>query len=187
MFGQPYNLFMGIESDIKIELVTSKELYNCAMSVRRNVFVKEQGIAEDKEFDGNDFCAAHVVAYIQRKYKKFPVGTMRIRFFSDFAKFERMAVIPRFRKTDVSENIMQFGFNYVSEKGYRTVYGMCKKELLTRWKKCGYSNISGAESIEQNDMELIPIKKTLSKNSKALTLKSNPKLLTLKEGSWSDR
>ena len=112
------------DKDIKIELATSEDLYKAAKSVRKQVFVKELGIPEDKEFDGNDFCSAHVVAYIQKRHRKLPIGTMRIRFFSDFAKFERMAVTRNFRKTNVSENIMQYGFEYVAQKGYRKVYGM---------------------------------------------------------------
>ena len=126
------------DKDIKIELATSEDLYKAAKSVRKQVFVKELGIPEDKEFDGNDFCSAHVVAYIQKRHRKLPIGTMRIRFFSDFAKFERMAVTRNFRKTNVSENIMQYGFEYVAQKGYRKVYGMCKQELLSRWQRCGY-------------------------------------------------
>jgi len=117
---------MITDNDIKVELATSEELYKAVKAVRKQVFVKEQGIPEDKEFDGNDFCSAHVVAYIQKRHRKLPIGTMRIRFFSDFAKFERMAVTRNFRKTNVSENIMQYGFDYVAQKGYRHDEGFDK-------------------------------------------------------------
>lgn len=97
---------MSTETIIKVELATSEALYKGAMAIRKQVFVKEQRIPESKEFDGNDFCAAHVVAYVQKNNRRLPIGTMRIRFFSDFVKFERMAVIRNFRKTNVAEDIM---------------------------------------------------------------------------------
>ena len=53
---------MSTETIIKVELATSEALYKGAMAIRKQVFVKEQRIPESKEFDGNDFCAAHVVA-----------------------------------------------------------------------------------------------------------------------------
>ena len=177
---------MITDNDIMVELVTSDELYKAAMAVRKQVFVKEIGIPKNDEFDGNDFCAAHVVAYIQKRHRKLPIGTMRIRFFSDFAKFERMAVTRNFRKTNVSEDIMQYGFNYVAQKGYRKVYGMCKKELLSRWQRSGYYEIAGAEKVVQNGMILIPICRDLPQDERALTMASHPSFLTAKEGHWYD-
>lgn len=175
---------MDTKTIIKVELATSEELYKGAMAVRKQVFVKEQGIPETKEFDGNDFCAAHVVAYVQKNRRRLPIGTMRIRFFSDFVKFERMAVIRNFRKTEAAEDIMQYGLKYASEKGYRQVYGMCKKELLHRWERCGYHEISGAEHIRQNGMELIPISLDIAENAQAVKMTSHPSLLTALEGHW---
>ena len=174
------------DKDIRVELATSEELYKAAKAVRKQVFVKEQGIPEDKEFDGNDFCSAHVVAYIQKRPRKLPIGTMRIRFFSDFVKFERMAVTRNFRKTNVAADIMQYGFDYAAQKGYRKIYGMCKQELLARWQRCGYHEIEGADKIEQNGMTLIPICCDIPQNPRALTMVSEPSLLTAKEGHWYD-
>lgn len=172
---------MSTETIIKVELATSEALYKGAMAIRKQVFVKEQRIPESKEFDGNDFCAAHVVAYVQKNNRRLPIGTMRIRFFSDFVKFERMAVIRNFRKTNVAEDIMQYGLKYVAEKGYRQVYGMCKQELLPRWQQCGYHEIPGAERIEQNGMVLIPISLDLKENPQAIKMTSHPSLLTALE------
>jgi len=177
---------MNTENDIKIALATSEELFKMAMAVRRQVFVKEQSIPENKEFDGNDFCATHVIAYIQKRHRKLPIGTMRIRYFADFVKFERMGVTRNFRKTNVAQDIMQYGFDYVAAKGYKNVYGMCKQDLLPRWEQCGYYAIDGAEKIEFNGMTLVPIKRDLPKNPRSLTMTSDPSLLVAPEGHWFD-
>lgn len=126
---------------------------------------------------------------LERGYNgvRLPIGTMRIRFFSDFVKFERMAVIRNFRKTNVAEDIMQYGLKYVAEKGYRQVYGMCKQELLPRWQQCGYHEIPGAERIEQNGMVLIPISLDLKENPQAIKMTSHPSLLTALEGHWHEK
>lgn len=171
---------------IKVELVGSREMFDGAMAVRRQVFVREQGIPKDKEFDGNDFCGAHVIAYIQKGERKLPIGTMRIRFFGDCVKFERMAVSKNFRKTNVAENIMKYGFKYSALKGFRTVCGMCKKELLPRWQKCGYHEIKDASHAYINGMELIPICRNLEPEPKALSMISDFYLLSAKEGHWYD-
>ena len=91
-----------------------------------------------------------------------------------------------FRKTSVSSDIMNKGFEFVSRKGYRQVYGMCKKELLNRWRECGYERIEGAPVLRHNGMELIPIKRELPKDPKALHICSHPELLTAREDAWDE-
>ena len=176
---------MTVKSEIKIELAT-KNLRSLALAVREKVFVRELGVPKSKEFDDNDDVAAHIIAYKTQNNRKLPIGTMRIRFFKDFVKFERMSVLRNYRKTTVASDIMEFGFNYVAEKGYTQVYGMCKKELLPRWQKCGYQPISGVKPIEQNDMILIPIIRHLPENQKSISINSAPELLIKQEGHWFD-
>lgn len=174
------------KKDITVELATSEALYKGAMAVRKQVFVKEQKIPTSKEFDGNDYCAAHIVAYIKKRHRILPIGTMRVRFFSDFVKFERMAVTKNYRKTGISEDIMLYGMRYAAEKGYRQVYGMCKKELLPRWQQCGYQEIKDVPHVQQNGMELIPIKLELPVSTQNIKMTSAPELLTALEGHWFD-
>ena len=177
---------MLTDNDIKIDLVGSREMFESAMAVRKQVFVKEQGIPENNEFGRNDFCCAHVLAYIQKYHRKLPIGTMRIRFFGDCVKFERMAVIKNFRKTNVAENIMQYGFKYSALKGFRAVCGMCKKELLPRWEECGYKKMKDAKHVHINGMELIPICRDLESDPRALSMISDFYLLSAAEGHWYD-
>lgn len=181
MPGQAYNSFME-KNSIEIVVVQNQADFDEAMKVRREVFVDEQKIPAEQEFDGNDFVSTHILA----KVNGVGVGTMRIRYFSDFTKFERMAVLPEYRKSSVSNDIMNKGFDFVARKGYRQVYGMCKKELLNRWQKCGYERIEGAPVLQHNGMELIPIKRELPKDGRALHICSHPELLTAREDAWDE-
>ena len=176
---------MDTKSDIKVELAT-RELRPLVDDVRKAVFVKECGIPAQDDFDGNDEVAAHILAYKEENNQKLPVGTMRIRFFGGFVKFERMAVLPEFRKTDLTNRIMQYGFDYVSIKGFREVRGMCKKDLLPRWQKCGFEECPRPFLVHQNGMDLVEIRRLLPPNPKAAILASSPELLIAPEGHWFD-
>jgi len=166
--------------DVQITIVSSDQDYSDAMSVRRKVFVDENHIPAEHEFDGNDHSSTHVLA----RHKDKPVGTMRIRYFNGFVKFERMCVLPPYRKSDISEQIMQAGMSFAAQKGYEKVYGICKQELLSRWKKDGFEEIPGAAPTHQNGMTLIPICCSLPPAENVLTMQTPPEILNAREGQW---
>lgn len=173
------------KNNIEISIVSSDKDYEDMKNVRRAVFVEEHNIPEDMEFDGNDHMSTHVLA----RDKEEPIGTMRIRYFADFAKFERMAVIKSKRGNggvNVADLIMKKGIEFVQRKGYCKIYGVCKKELLPRWQKCNYNQIAGAPLIEQNGMTLIPIMLQLEKHENAIKITDHPSLITGIEDRWDD-
>jgi predicted GNAT family N-acyltransferase len=74
-----------------------------AFSVRRIVFIQEQSIAEDEEYDGLDGDCLQFVAISNRNV----IGTARVRFLSpSVAKIERMAVLKEFRRLGVGQGIV---------------------------------------------------------------------------------
>lgn len=167
---------------VEIKIVGTDDEYAKAMAVRRKVFVQEQNIPEEKEFDGNDHSATHILAL----HNGEPIGEMRIRYFNGFVKFERMCVLKEYRKTDVSERIMQTGMVFAARKGYEKVYGICKKELLNRWKQDGFLPIPGAPFVRQNGMTLIPVYSQLPKVQNVLTMQTPTEILNAREGQWED-
>jgi hypothetical protein len=62
-------------------------------AVRSAVYIGEQSCPYNEEFDGNDLAATHLLALVDNE----PAGCMRLRFFGDFAKLERLAVRREFR------------------------------------------------------------------------------------------
>ncbi len=168
------------QEPVEILIAQNQTDFDAMMKVRRQVFVDEQKIPEHLEFDGNDFGATHVLAKVEGQV----VGAMRIRYFSDFVKFERMAVLPPYRKSNITDKIMNKAFEFVAKKGYRQVYGVCKRELLHRWQKCGYFQIDDVPAFQHNGMELIPIMRVLTSDPNALTIQSHPDLLTAREDAW---
>ncbi len=165
---------------IDIKVVTTPKEYTDAMYVRRSVFVDEQNIKASLEFDGNDFSATHLVAYFDEN----PVGAMRIRYFKDFIKIERLCVVPKMRKTNVSDLLIASALDFVAQKGYTKAHCLCKKELLGRWAKAGFFPIEGAQQILQNGMTLIPIEKQIDLPLEHIDIKTSPYILNQIEGTW---
>ena len=163
-----------------IKVVTSQQEFFDAMQVRRAVFVDEQKIDETLEFDGNDFNATHMIAYVG----KIPVGTMRIRYFKDFVKLERACVLKDFRKSNISEMLMDSVLKFCAQKGYEKAQGICKKELLPRWKEQGFFPIEGGKIVCQNGMTLIPVEKKIAPTKNCITIQTSMDILNRVEGEW---
>lgn len=161
-------------------VVANESQFAQAMQIRKLVFVDEQKIPERLEFDGNDYGATHILALDNGK----SIGTMRIRYFNRFVKFERMCVLPQYRKSDVAEQIMRKGMDFAAEKGYEKVYGICKKELLSRWQSDGFEPIPGVAPVQQNGMTLIPITCALPRHKNAINMQTPAEILNAREDSW---
>lgn len=165
---------------VNIKIVSNQNEFDDALSVRQKVFVEEQKISPDNEFDNNDFNATHIVAYVNDK----PVGTLRIRYFKDFVKFERACVLKEFRKTNVAQAIVQVASKFCALKGYEVAHCICKKELLPRWAKDGAFPIKNADPVIQNGMTLIPIEQKLPETKQKIDWNTPFHVLNLKEGDW---
>src|SRR4051794_24719610 len=59
----------------------------------------------EEEFDGNDFSATHLIGYVGNE----PAACLRVRYFADFAKIERLAVRREFRTTRLAVTVMRAG------------------------------------------------------------------------------
>jgi predicted GNAT family N-acyltransferase len=81
-------------------------------AVRAAVYLGEQNCPYGEEFDGNDFCSAHLIGYVQRE----PVACLRIRYFADFVKLERLAVRHEFRKSRIAFKIVRSGIEFARKK-----------------------------------------------------------------------
>jgi predicted GNAT family N-acyltransferase len=127
-----------------------------AFEVRKLVFIKEQHIKEDEEWDGLDASAVQFVA----KNETRVIGTARVRFPTmDSAKIERMAVLKPFRQQGVGRVILSTIEEFLKKKQIR------KMELHAQWKavpfyrSCGFTK-TGEPFIEA-DIKHIKMQKEL--------------------------
>jgi predicted GNAT family N-acyltransferase len=95
----PQNTF---ESQIKIEKVEDQNLIETAFSIRRQVFVEEQNVSQERESQDDDE-AIHYLATVNG----LPAGAARYRKMEKGAKIERIAVLNTFRGQRIGEAILQ--------------------------------------------------------------------------------
>lgn len=84
---------------IRIEKDADRQL---AMQVRQQVFVQEQGVPADAEYDSYENSATHYLA----TYAGAPVGAARWRVTEHGVKLERFAVLKEHRNKRVGEKLL---------------------------------------------------------------------------------
>ncbi|MDP4282745.1 MAG: GNAT family N-acetyltransferase [Bacteroidota bacterium] len=102
--------------EIKRFLSTDKELAEKAFTIRRKVFVEEQKVDPDLEYDKEEE-AHHYLLMIGEK----AIATARWRETDKGIKLERFAVLPEFRTRGLGEIILKEVVKDVSGLG-KTVY-----------------------------------------------------------------
>ena len=107
-----------------------------AIAIRAAVYVGEKGWPFKEEWDGNDFTATHLLGRVQGE----AVGTLRIRYFGDVAKFERLAVLSNYRqkrygRMGVAFELVDYAIDFVQRKGFNRVYGHALAELVPFWNR----------------------------------------------------
>ncbi len=131
-------------------------------AIRAAVYLAEQDCPIEEEFDGNDLVAAHFIGFVGKE----PAGCLRVRFFGEFAKVERLAVRHQYRRSRVSFKLVQASFDYIRRKGFRKVYGQAQDG----WSISGrISAPSRSATTARSPFPISPIPKWSSTSSRAQT------------------
>ncbi len=117
---------------INVKIITSENNLKIAFAIRKKVFVEEQKVPEDIEWDEFEYNANHVLAYIQNK----PVGTARWRQTRKGVKLERFAVLPEFRSFGVGKNLVQFILNELMNS--ETIYLHAQEHVIKFYEYFGF-------------------------------------------------
>jgi len=149
-------------------------------AIRNAVYIGEQECPYDEEYDGNDLSATHLLAYIGDE----PAGCLRLRFFADFAKFERVAIRKEFRKSRAAIKLVQAGLQFCQKKGYRRVIGHAQIRLASFWTRFGFRPMEGRKHFVFSNYEYIEMVAELERDPGAVTLDADPYLLIRPEGQW---
>jgi predicted GNAT family N-acyltransferase len=148
-------------------------------SVRSAVYIAEQECPFAEEFDGNDHCATHLVGFIKGE----PAGCIRVRFFYDFAKIERLAVLKRFRKSALASDLVWSGIDLVRRKGFRRIYGTAREGLEGFWARFGGVTISD-KKITVSGFKYTEMMVDLDPHPNAITVDRGPYVILRPEGNW---
>lgn len=101
-----------------------------AFQIRKEVFVEEQGVPLEEEFDEfdklNELCE-HILVY----YNEQPVGTGRLRVVDGYGKLERICILEPYRKFGLGKIIIN------------TLEGVAKERGISRVKLHGQTQAEG--------------------------------------------
>jgi len=120
------------------KLVTGDVELQEAFEVRRQVFVREQGISEDLVFDGRDREALHIIV----KDRGRVIGSARVQFLTDNqAKLERMAVLERYRRKGIGKGMLLFLDAVWKDKQVRQVIIHAQLEVVPFYRLYGFDEL----------------------------------------------
>jgi predicted GNAT family N-acyltransferase len=124
--------------NITLKLVTNDEELRSALEVRRQVFVQEQGVSEDLEYDGYDDEALHMVVRDEERV----IGTARVRFLTtNQAKIERIAILKPFRRRGIGSSILSFLKIDLKNRQIKHVVLHAQYAVTAFYKSCGFVKI----------------------------------------------
>ena len=168
------------KKDIGITVARSFDDLMRVAAIRNAVYIGEQQCPYEEEYDGNDLSATHLLAYIGDE----PVGCMRLRFFADFAKFERVAVRPEFRRSRAAIQLVHAGLKFCQKKGYRRVLGHAQSRLASFWTRFGFRPLEGRSHFVFSDYDYIEMVADLERDPEAVAVGSDPYVMIRPEGRW---
>jgi acetyltransferase (GNAT) family protein len=170
-------------NQIRCEVVTTYEQMLHAYAIRSICFMEEHGVKAQQCFDGNDYQATHMIVYAGDE----PVGTLRIRWFKDFAKLERTAFRKEYRNSHVLKAFAHFVFDHVARKGYDKVITHAQPIYARLWRIIlGFKNAEGKKPLyfEGHEEPYTELVKELVPPPNAISVSTDPAILFRVEGSW---
>lgn len=169
---------------INVQIVRSFEELMEVVAIRSLVYVGEQHCPYEEEFDGNDFVAAtHLVARDGRE----PIGVMRLRWFADFVKAERLSVRRDRRGGAAAVALIQEGVALSERKGYKIILGHIEARLLPFWKRAGgVTERPGRPRFRFSDREYVEVQRVITPPPNAISLDTPAIVLLRPEGAWDE-
>jgi len=186
--GRPVNLVASSESlnqpqttpRLSVRVARTVDDFMRAVAIRGAVYIGEQECPYDEEFDGNDFSATHLIGYVNNE----PAGCMRIRYFADFAKVERLVVRKEFRSSGLARQIVSIGLDLCESKGFERVCVYAQKRLVKFWSKCGFALSDKARELVFSDFDYVEMIYASARKQDAISEKTDPYVIIRPEGNW---
>jgi hypothetical protein len=168
---------------IHTKVVTTYDQLLHAFAIRAICFMEEHGVRAQQTFDGNDYQATHFVVYDGEE----PIGTLRVRWFKDFAKFERSALRAAWRNPHVIKSIAQFAFDHVARKGFDKVITHAAPKYARIWRAVlGFKVVEGKAPVQfaGHEEPYVELVKYLAIPGNAISEQTDATVLFRTEGFW---
>jgi predicted GNAT family N-acyltransferase len=167
-------------NSLRVEVVRDLNDFMKVVAIRSAVFLAEQDCPYDEEFDQNDLSATHLIAYLRDE----PVATLRIRWFANFAKIERVCVKKGVRGGALVKLMIETAVDLIGRKGYVHILGYIQKRLVPFWRQLGFLPRETREGFRFSDYDYVECSRTLTMRHDAITMDEDPFVVMRPEGDW---
>ena len=125
---------------IEVRRITDPVVGQVAFGIRREVFVDEQGVPPEAEYDQHETVARHFMAYAEGE----PAGTARWRFTDKGVKLERFAVRKPYRGRQVGSALLEAVLDDVRQHPHyhgQPIYLHAQVSAMPLYTKFGFRTV----------------------------------------------
>ena len=136
-------------SEIEIKIADFDKEFSAIEHIRTSVFIKEQKVPNDLEWDEYDESSVHILAY----YEEIPVGTARL--LKD-GHIGRMSVLKPYRNRKIGKNMLKYILEIAKDKSLNNIELSAQEHAVDFYKKFGFtvtSNVYLDAGIPHYDMK----------------------------------
>ncbi|MGF7147434.1 putative GNAT family N-acyltransferase [Sphingomonas zeicaulis] len=166
--------------ELSVRVVRTMDDMMRVFAVRSATYMAEQFATFEEEFDGNDFCATHLIGTVNGD----AAGCARIRYFGDFAKLERMAVRVEYRNTRLMFELARMCIQHCREKGFRKLYAHAREDLVPLWRRFGARLLEDRPPFSFSDVEFREMHMDIEPTDSAIRFGADPLVTIRPEGAW---
>ncbi len=123
--------------NLKIEIIYGLEGFEKAKEIRYRVFVQEQSVPQELEWDSFDKIAHHLILYLNN----IPFGTARLFTKENRSYIGRVAVLKEYRGKGYGRIIMKAIMEHAKNIGIKRIYLHSQTYIKDFYKKLGYKEI----------------------------------------------
>lgn len=123
---------------IIVRQIKNKKEYEAVISIRKKVFVQEQNVPVNMEFDSYDIKSKHIIVLFNDK----PIGCARLRFYDNKIRLERIALLKKYRNKGFGKELLEYLIEYAKKKKIKHVAIHAQSYLKNYYKRFGFK-VSG--------------------------------------------
>jgi len=121
----------NVSSLVKIHIADWQEERDELADIRRKVFIEEQNVPEDMEWDEYDETSTHFLARLDDK----AIATARLK---PDGQIGRMAVLADYRDKGIGKKLLQFVLQDANNKNINTIYLHAQVTAIPFYEKQGF-------------------------------------------------
>jgi predicted GNAT family N-acyltransferase len=123
-----------VKSTVLVRRISSRKELEKAYTIRTRVFVREQGVPEEIELDGDDKGAFHFLAFASGK----AVGTARVVMHRGTAKIGRMAVLESYRGRGIGTKLLKRAIVMAKKQDAQKIYLHAQVTVIGFYEAMGF-------------------------------------------------